>query len=545
MIADKPLKKAPQDDQGRWQFLCRFKDGSCQWINLYELKESYPVDVAVYARVKEIDHKPAFKWWVPHTLRKMSSIVKSVKASMAKKNMKYGIKVPRMYAQACKFDIKENNGGLWEKAYRKEMKNVGIAFEILDEGARAPVGWKKSSVHLAFDEKMTGKRKARMVKDGHRTPDPETSSYAGIVSCESVRITLTYAALHNISVCAADICNAYFSALSSEKHYVICGPEFGSQHEGCVALISCALYRGKAAGRDYWHYLRKVMHDKLGFEGSRGDPDVWFSESRRTSNNSRYYNYVLIYTDDILVLSDRAESVLRNKIGSGPDSFELKPELIIPPSQYFGGKLSLITLADGTKAWSFSSGQYICKACDNVKRYLKTVEKKLPARAGTPMSKEYCPEIDVTPVLTPSQYAYYQSLIGMLRWMVKLGQVDICLEVSMLSSHLAMPREGHLEQVLHIFGYLDKHSNAPMVLNPTPWEVPEDKFAKQDWNYSIYGCKGMKEELPPDMPTPLGESMHLQVYVDSDHAGDQVTRCSRTGFMIYLNNAPIYWFSKR
>ena len=75
---------------------------------------------------------------------------------------------------------------MWEKAYRKEMKNVGIAFEILDEGARAPVGWKKSSVHLIFDVKMTGERKARLVKDGHRTPDPETSSYAGVVSRESV-----------------------------------------------------------------------------------------------------------------------------------------------------------------------------------------------------------------------------------------------------------------------------------------------------------------------------------------------------------------------
>ena len=72
------------------------------------------------------------------------------------------------------------------------------------------------------------------------------------------------------------------------------------------------------------------------------------------------------------VISDRAESVLRGKIGSGPDSFELKPESIGPLSQYLGGKLSLITLADGTKAWSFSSGQYVRESCKNVKRYLST-----------------------------------------------------------------------------------------------------------------------------------------------------------------------------
>ena len=55
----------------------------------------------------------------------------------------------------------------------------------------------------------------------------------------------------------------------------------------------------------------------------------------------------------------------------------------------------------------------------------------------------------------------------------------------------------------------------------------------------------MEEELPSDMPTPLGESMRLQVYVDSDHAEDQVNRRSRTVFIAYLNKAPIYWFSNR
>jgi hypothetical protein len=35
------------------------------------------------------------------------------------------------------------------------------------------------------------------------------------------------------------------------------------------------------------------------------------------------------------------------------------------------------------------------------------------------------------------------------------------------------------------------------------------------------------------------------LFVDSDHAGEKFTRRSRTGFVIYLNMAPIVWFSKR
>jgi hypothetical protein len=37
----------------------------------------------------------------------------------------------------------------------------------------------------------------------------------------------------------------------------------------------------------------------------------------------------------------------------------------------------------------------------------------------------------------------------------------------------------------------------------------------------------------------------LRLFVDSNHAGEQLTRRSRTGFVIYLSMAPIVWFSKR
>ena len=71
---------------------------------------------------------------------------------------------------------------------------------------------------------MTLERKARWVKDGHKTPIPEWLTFAGVVSIESVRIAFTYAALNGLPVCAADIQNAYLQAPASEKHYVICGP---------------------------------------------------------------------------------------------------------------------------------------------------------------------------------------------------------------------------------------------------------------------------------------------------------------------------------
>ena len=70
-------------------------------------------------------------------------------------------------------------------------------------------------------------RKARWVLDGHQCTDPDGSTYAGVVSRDSVRIALTYAALNDLDVCAADIRNAYLQAPSSQKDYITCGPEFG------------------------------------------------------------------------------------------------------------------------------------------------------------------------------------------------------------------------------------------------------------------------------------------------------------------------------
>ena len=139
------------------------------------------------------------------------------------------------------------------------------------------------------------------------------------------------------------------------------------------------------------------------------------------------------------------------------------------------------------------------------------------------------------------------SLIGVLRWIVELGRVDITCEVSMMASMMAMPREGHLEQLYHMFAFLKIRHNSQMVFDPTPPDIDPSIFPREDWSHTVYGNK--KEEIPstndPNYVEPRGKDFVIRAYVDSDHAGDKVTRRSRTGFIVYLNNAPIYWYSKR
>jgi hypothetical protein len=51
--------------------------------------------------------------------------------------------------------------------------------------------------------------------------------------------------------------------------------------------------------------------------------------------------------------------------------------------------------------------------------------------------------------------------------------------------------------------------------------------------------------LPPNAPVPRGKDVDIRLYVDLDHAGEKVTRRSRTGFLVYVNGALITWYPKR
>ncbi len=87
------------------------------------------------------------------------------------------------------------------------------------------------------------------------------------------------------------------------------------------------------------------------------------------------------------------------------------------------------------------------------------------------------------PELGEADALYYHKLVGILQWIVELGQVNINVEVSMMSSHLALPREGHLKELYHIFAYLKNRPNAEMVFDPMPIEPDKTLFKRQDWSY--------------------------------------------------------------
>ena len=117
---------------------------------------------------------------------------------------------------------------------------------------------------------------------------------------------------------------------------------------GKIAVIVRALYGGHSANADYWRHVWHAMTE-LGFQSCKADPDVWFRPSIK-SYGTDYYQYVLIFTDDILSIMEDTERFLRDELGN---VFTLKEKSIGPPTQYSVNKVSQVTLENVTKCWIF------------------------------------------------------------------------------------------------------------------------------------------------------------------------------------------------
>jgi hypothetical protein len=521
-----------------WKLCVQWKDGTTTWERLADLKESYPVEVAEYAVAQGIDHEPAFVWWVPYTLKKRNRIIAAVSKRYHKREYKYGFRVPKTVEEAKEID-KECGNTLWMDSVEKEMAAVNVAFKFLDDDDVIPPGYTEvNGSHLIFNIKMEDfRRKSRYVAGGHTVASPATLTYASVVSRETVRIALTLAALNDLEVKACDIMNAYITAPCSEKVWLKAGAEFGS-NAGKRAIIVQALYGLKSAGSSFRNHLADCMRT-LGYKSCLADPDLWYKPMVRP-DGFKYYAYTLVYSDDILSVNHDAMSAL-NELDY---YFKMKPGSIGDPDFYLGGKLRKVTLSNGVEAWGISPSKYVQEAVKNVEEYTaKTFNgRKLLKKAPTPFENDYRPELDTTPYLNAAQANYYQSEIGVLRWMVELGRVDIITEVSLLASQTAMPREGHLDAMLRMFAHLKIKHNSRMVFDPTYPTIDMNDFKECDWK-NFYG--NVKEAIPTDAPEPRGKEVDLRLYCDSDHAGEKLTRRSRTGYFIFLNMAPVVWFSKR
>ena len=243
---------------------------------------------------------------------------------------------------------KETATDFWWQAIQKEMKKVMVAFEFNDaltpeqirNGKSLYVGIQEISFHIIFDVKMDLTRKACFVAGGHVTETPASSAiiYSSVVSRDSVRIAFLIAALNDdLNIVACDVGNAYLNAPCREKIWFVAGPEFGFR-EGSVIRIVRALYGLKSSGASWRAMFNSSILD-MGFEPATiADPDV-YRKVHSKENGFKYYEYVLVYVNDVLIIS-HSPMVHLERIQV---SYDLNPSSIGPLIRYLGADVRKVT----------------------------------------------------------------------------------------------------------------------------------------------------------------------------------------------------------
>jgi hypothetical protein len=490
-----------------------------------------PVTCAIYAKDNGLLNTPGWKQFrsIAKRQKKFTRMVNQAKLRSFNTTPKYknGFEVPRTYSQAMKLDEKNGNTK-WHDATKLELKQINDYKTFIDHGhhtkSHPPEGFKRIKVHFIFDVKHDGRHKARLVADGHLTDVPIESVYSGVVSLRGFRLVLFLAELNGLELWATDIGNAYLEAFTSEKVYIIAGPEFG-ELEGHILTISKALYGLRSSGAR-WHDRFADCIMELGFFPSKSDPDIWMRK------NEGIYEYVAVYVDDLAIAMKDPKSfvnILENDYkfktkGTGPIQFHLG--------------MDFFRESDGTLC--ISPVKYIEKLVKTFERMFGSPPKQ---NVSSPLEKGDNPELDTSDLLDFKGIEMYQSMIGALQWCISIGRLDITTAVMTMSGFRMAPRVGHLERLKRIYGYLSKMRHACIRVRTEEPDYSDLPDLKPDWSRSVYG--ELSEFLPEDAPPPLGKQVTLTHYVDANLMHDLMTGRSVTGILHMINKTPIDWYSKK
>ena len=160
------------------------------------------------------------------------------------------------------------------------------------------------------------------------------------------------------------------------------------------------------------------------------------------------------------------------------------------------------------------------------------------------MATDDHPELDDTTFLDPRLHSIYRFLVGAAQWTITLGRLDILYAVATLSCFSQTPRQGHLDRMNRVFGYLKFHSTLGISIVPSvsSFHTTATEFFQHQWTEQYPNAK---EEIPMDAPKPLGHAITLVAHVDASHASNLINRRSVTGYTVIANEVPVYWHSKQ
>ena len=168
--------------------------------------------------------------------------------------------------------------------------------------------------------------------------------------------------------------------------------------------------------------------------------------------------------------------------------------------------------------------------------------KEKPRKSRPPLEGGDHPELDTSELCDDHQTKQFQTLIGQLQWLISLGRFDIAVHVMSLSRFRAQPRKGHLDRAKRIVGYLLFLPDGAIRFRTGEPDFSSLKDQEYDWTRSVYS--GACEQIPHDIPKPLGKHGQTTHYVDANLHHDLSTGKAVTAVLHFLNQTPIDAYSK-
>ena len=194
---------------------------------------------------------------------------------------------------------------------------------------------------------------------------------------------------------------------------------------------------------------------------------------------------------------------------------------------------------------TLSSHEYIQQAVDGVKHL--TSREKLKTY-DTHTVEKWTLELDATPLLDAAGKKLYQRLIVIGVWLVCVGRFNIHFTINQLSRFTHEPQEGHLEDAIHVFGFLKKWKNRGVTTAGKPtisfWDELYSRKIIFPGSMKFYYPDSIFEDLL-DSPNPFGFSVEINIFFNASHADEKLDRKSVTGIFIYVGDMLIKSISRR
>ena len=530
LVHQGPLESTDPNQKGsKYNVMVEWEPGEVTYEPLTLISKEDPINCAVYAKKRDLLDTTG--WNHPKRHAKISKRpIRAVKQSRihqvrASARYQHGFQVPKDFNDAISLD-KENSNTHWQDEMDLELtqiheykvfKDTGKA-QFHDGKAVTPDGFQKIRVHFVYAVKHAGKFKARPVADGHLTKEP-------VVSLRSLRMVVFLSQLNDLEIWGADVGNAYLEAYTNPNLCIIVGPEFKELQVHLLIMIKTL--HGTHSGGARWHDRLSDILQELKFKPSKADPDVWI----RPEPGGTCYEYIAVYVDDLAIAAKDPQpfcNELKKK-------YNLKLKGVGPLEYHLGCTYK----KDPNGTLAADPRRYVNKILESYERMFK--EK--PRKSRPPLEGGDHPELHTPELCDEHQTNQFQTLVGQLQWLISPGHFDIAVHVMSLSRFRAQPRKGHLDRAKRIVGYLLFLPDGAIRFRTGEPDFSSLNDQEYDWTRSVYS--GACEQIPHDIPKPLGEHGQTTHYVDANLHHDHATGKAVTAVLHFLNQTPIDAYSKR